>query len=59
MAISALFFIILNVFNPIRENAEELHSEEEQALAALQQLGLASPPDSGKEIKYDAEGNHI
>lgn len=32
---------------------------EEQALTALQQLGLVTPPNPGKEIKYDAEGNHI
>jgi hypothetical protein len=32
---------------------------EEQALTALQQLGLVPPPNPGKEIKYDAEGNHI
>lgn len=32
---------------------------EEQALTALQQLGLVSPPNPGKEIQYDAEGNHI
>lgn len=32
---------------------------EEQALTALQQLQLVSPPNPGKEIKYDAEGNHI
>jgi hypothetical protein len=32
---------------------------EEQALTALQQLGLVPPPNPGKEIKYDAEGNHV
>ncbi|KAE8412667.1 hypothetical protein BDV36DRAFT_287665 [Aspergillus pseudocaelatus] len=32
---------------------------EEQALTALQQLGLVSQPNPGKEVKYDAEGNHI
>jgi hypothetical protein len=32
---------------------------EEQALTALQQLGLVSAPNPGKDVKYDAEGNHI
>ena len=32
---------------------------EEQALTALQQLGLVAPPNPGKEVKYDAEGNHV
>lgn len=32
---------------------------EEQALTALQQLGLVSCPNPGKEIRYDAEGNNI
>jgi hypothetical protein len=32
---------------------------EEQALTALQQLGLVSPLNTGNEIKYDADGNHI
>lgn len=32
---------------------------EEQALTALQQMGLVSPPRSGKEIQYDAQENHV
>ncbi|KAH8804459.1 hypothetical protein F5884DRAFT_883926 [Xylogone sp. PMI_703] len=32
---------------------------EEQALTALQQLGLVSPPKPGKEVTYDTGGNHI
>lgn len=32
---------------------------EEQALTALQQLGLVPPPNPGKEIKYGVEENHI
>lgn len=32
---------------------------EEQALTALQQLGLIPPPNLGKEVRYDAKGNHI
>ena len=32
---------------------------EEQALTALQQLELLLPPNPGREVKYDGEGNHI
>ncbi|KAK5798653.1 hypothetical protein VI817_004943 [Penicillium citrinum] len=32
---------------------------EEQALTALQKLGLLPPPNPGKEIRYDAELNHV
>ncbi|QKX60354.1 uncharacterized protein TRUGW13939_07499 [Talaromyces rugulosus] len=32
---------------------------EEQALTALQQLELVHPPNPGKEVKYDVQGNHI
>ncbi|OJJ35392.1 hypothetical protein ASPWEDRAFT_155134 [Aspergillus wentii DTO 134E9] len=31
---------------------------EEQALTALQQLGLVAAPNAGKEVRYD-EGNHV
>ena len=53
-----IFFSGITIFT--LNNGKIVHEiGEEQALTALQQLGLASPPNPGKEIKYNAEGDHI
>lgn len=42
------------------KNSKIVHEiDKEQVLTALQQLGLVYPPNTCKEIQYDAEGNHI